>query len=223
MCFDQYSPSSLSICKEPPGPKEREQLRNSKLRGGRGRRGGPHTVIWLLEPRFLLVISYTHNRYTSVDKLSINPSGLKDQEFSFERQPNAVTPCAHTPVCGQTFTLFHPKKSSGVTIQKRILVSYGWLTHPDWFLFRLSSFLLLVLCCLCNRWMPEGKSSLLPRVLTLQQLAQQAGCKRRLKQCCRPPTGHREVTNQLLETLSCTFIQHQLEHTYTKGISEQSN
>lgn len=72
----------------------------------------------------MLVISYAHNRYTSVDKLSINSSGLKYEKFSFKRQPNAVTPHAHTPVCGQTLTLFHPKKSIGVTTQKMILMSY---------------------------------------------------------------------------------------------------
>lgn len=125
----------------------------------------------------------------SVDKLLINPSWLKVQEFSFERQPNAVTSHAHTPVCGQTFTLFHPKKSTGVTIQKRILVSYGRLTQPAGSLFWLSSFLLFVLCCLCNRWMPEGKPCLLPGALT----SAAAGSASRLwaqttTRCYSPPT-----------------------------------
>lgn len=81
---------------------------------------------------------FTTDTQVCIDKLSINSSGLKYEKFSFERQPNAVTPHAHTPVCGQTFTLFHPKKSIGVTTQKMILMSYDWLIHPAWFLFWLS-------------------------------------------------------------------------------------
>jgi len=73
--------------------------------------------------------------------------------------------------------------------------------------------------------MPEGKPPLLPRAPILQQLAQQAGCEHKLKHgaAAHQLSGHREVTTQLLETLSCTFTQYQREHLYAKDISEQRN
>lgn len=57
-------------------------------------------------------------------------------------------------------------------------------------------------------------------------VSQQASCEhgpRHLQVAAAyQPTGSRKVTDQLLETLSHTFILYQQEHPCTKGISEQS-
>jgi len=86
--------------------------------------------------------------------------------------------------------LFHPKRSSGVTTQKRIHVSYGWLTHLALFLFWLSSFLLLLLCCLCNRWMDaRGKASLASKSSNSATAGSASGLRAQTKtRCCSPPT-----------------------------------
>lgn len=65
--------------------------------------------------------------------------------------------------------------------------------HSVLFLFWLSSFLLSVLCCLCNRWMLERKSSLLSRAPTLQELSHSRQAVNTGQDTCRllQPTSQR--------------------------------
>lgn len=87
-------PPSLSICNQPPGPKERKQVRN-KLRG-QLRRGEPHKAAWLLEPRICLAISYIHNRYTNLDK---PPKNAAVWLWKATKRSNATY--SQRTVCGQ--------------------------------------------------------------------------------------------------------------------------
>lgn len=129
-----------------------------------------------------------------MDKLLINPSGLKHHEINFERQPNAVnTMCWYFSLSRDIHAVPPQEKQQSYYSEE----SFSWFTHSVLLLFWLNSFLLLVLCCLCNRWTSEGKPSLLSRRPALQELSHSRQAMNTGQDTCRllqpsSQLGHRD-------------------------------
>lgn len=158
-----------------------------------------------------------------MDKLLINPSGLKHHEFNFERQPNALNHVLMLQFVERHSCCSNHRKAVELLFRRLLQLTYTLSLVP------ILVKLIFAICALLPLQQVDvrGKTFLTFKSSnSVRAVSQQASCEHEPRHlqvaAAYQQAGHREVTEQLFETLSHTFIQCQLEHPCTKGISEQS-